>query len=122
MDFVGSQGSSGKYGCDPRCNGCRGTGADRCITCVNNAHFDSRGFCVCDEYWRGESCSIYDYNDVYGDSHDYKYENRAGYYPNTHDGYQYDNHNDIGYYDHNKNGWYDYSDYATDRMNMHVYN
>jgi hypothetical protein len=42
---------------------------------VKNAHKDSRGYCVCDEYWRGESCGVYDFHDVYGKDFDYKYQN-----------------------------------------------
>ena len=76
--------------------------------CVNHAHFDSRGFCVCDEYWCGAACSEYDYSNPYGepndhpDSHDEMtlgydmffddYDNELEYYEGCYDGYQYKGH------------------------------
>ena len=102
MDYIG-HGDGGDHGCDPRCDGCHGEGADSCVMCVNHAHFDSRGFCVCDEYWCGASCSDYDYSNPYGEPNDYPdsgdemvlgydsffddYDNELEYYEGCYDGY-----------------------------------
>jgi proprotein convertase subtilisin/kexin type 5 len=43
--------------CFPTCKTCNGPYATDCVSCVDNAHKDMYGNCVCSEYWTGLSCT-----------------------------------------------------------------
>jgi len=47
--------------CDSKClDGlCSGPYAYQCTKCTENAHRDSYGRCVCDDYWSGPNCDLY---------------------------------------------------------------
>jgi hypothetical protein len=42
--------------CHPRCRGCIGQDLKDCIECIENAHKDIYGYCMCDEGFYGSSC------------------------------------------------------------------
>ena len=47
--------------CDARCaGGCSGPSNFDCVACAVHATINPYGACVCDDYWHGTDCSLYD--------------------------------------------------------------
>ena len=47
--------------CSTGCASCTGPGPSDCSACVVNAHWVGVGECACDNFWRGEDCSVLQY-------------------------------------------------------------